>query len=61
MAESNFRGVLGAEPLGEWGMAKTRAAEPRGKAFPLNFIRAEKTGNFEIGGRGGCSENLKAI
>lgn len=42
MAESNFRGVLGAEPLGEWGMAKTRAAEPRGKTFPLNFIRAEK-------------------
>lgn len=36
-----FLGVLGGDPLGEWGMAKTKTvvflAEPRGKAFPLIF------------------------
>lgn len=35
-------GVLGGDPLGEWGMAKTKTvvflAEPRGKAFPLLFF-----------------------
>jgi hypothetical protein len=37
-----FLGVLGGDPLGEWGMAKTKTvvflAEPRGKAFPLLFF-----------------------
>ena len=36
-----FLGVLGGDPLGEWGMAKTKTvvflADPRGKAFPLIF------------------------
>jgi hypothetical protein len=37
-----FLGVLGGDPLGEWGMAKTKTevflAEPRGKAFPLEKV-----------------------